>query len=1196
MPNDTSPLPYTKLPLTSNLSNTLLDNSDSFCMAEYVKSVLKDSRCTEAQIATGYWDLPGMKLIYDELKGFLERGGKLQLLLGQEPMLRSYMLEGPQKRDANFPGFYIQRDIRRLNEDFVDVAQLLIDYADAAKSQIEVRVYGKEGEDKFLHAKCYIFSGEDFAKGIIGSSNFTQKGLLENVELNYLETDELVVLGTPSPKIRKKSHLTWFNEKWDEGEPWTGKFIEIIGTTPGRAPKALTPYEVYIRLLQDQFGAIIDENMDVVLTSYLSGTKYTPIDYQLDAVKELYAKMERMGGFLLADVVGLGKTICGVLLLKYYLEHITNRDKKVLIIVPPAIKQSWKDTIDEFNKSACGIQLTEGVNIDFITSGSIEKLVDADLESSQDDSDDDNDEGELDINKSNNYSLILIDESHKFRNSSTNMYKALNDAIDEIWSRTGYYPYVGLISATPQNNQPRDIQNQILLFEHEPSKSHFDRIPNKDFESFFGKINKDYKSIKTLSSTAAKPKLKALAQEVRNKVLESIMVRRTRTDIQTNYSSGLVFPDIVGPVQLDYIMDSFLATAFSNTMNAIGKGGSLQYSRYRAIEELKASKQKPYVHGSMTAKKSADALAGIIQILLVKRLESSFDAFRKSLSNEKKRIENMLQMIADDCIFICPDIDVNAELDIDAKQAKAASGVVVTYGSCYKDIRKHISRLTAAGRNTKGQNAEYNKKDFTNIKKYEANLQADLAIIDGLISDWSCVTTDPKLDEFKRRLSTDLMVTDSVRVANHIAELNKKLSVAKSNNDAYLEAALTDEINRLQNTESKIIANDTLERKVVIFSEAIDTVKRLENECTKLGYRVLAITAANRNQMQTTIQENFDANCAGTWRNDYDILITTEVLAEGINLHRANAIVNYDSPWNATKLIQRIGRVNRIGSVAPAVFVYNFHPSAQGNVVLALVQNAYAKLQSFHIMFGEDNAVFSDSEEVVSYSVAMGGTASPLQPYIQELRDYRDKHKSRYQQIANAAFGQLEISVSSVEIVNANHQKSETLCAIKDVETTFVLVDVAMNATIVPTIEAMEACKCNETASAEDITNVDITAIKNAAMQAYINYKNVLSSNQLKAAIYTNALTAIHDIPSLLTLSPSAQTLLNNVNALVRNGQRWVAKQFVKLYADVQSKSTSAVPYSSADLEDALNDILGKAKTRSITIPNPSHFITFNKQ
>ncbi|GIV43105.1 MAG: hypothetical protein KatS3mg035_0228 [Bacteroidia bacterium] len=94
------------------------------------------------------------------------------------------------------------------------------------------------------------------------------------------------------------------------------------------------------------------------------------------------------------------------------------------------------------------------------------------------------------------------------------------------------------------------------------------------------------------------------------------------------------------------------------------------------------------------------------------------------------------------------------------------------------------------------------------------------------------------------------------------------------------------------------------------------------------------------------------------WKNDYDIIITTEVLAEGINLHRSNIIVNYDVPWNATRLMQRIGRVNRIGSKAEQIFVYNFYPSAHGDKQIQLVNNALRKLQAFHTAFGEDNKIF----------------------------------------------------------------------------------------------------------------------------------------------------------------------------------------------------------------------------------------------
>lgn len=1176
-------------------NNTLLDNSESYRMVDCLKTMLLNEQCAELKIASGYWDLPGMKVIYPELKSFLERGGRLDLLIGEEPPVRQYQLDSNPKQDEQFPDFYIRRDIQRLNEDYIDVAKLLIEYSDPDNedsSQIRVRVYGKKGENKFLHAKCYIFLGQGFAKGIIGSSNFTEKGLQENAELNYLETNTLVVSAADNAYTSTKSHLTWFMEKWEEGEPWTGVFIQIINTLPGTStPQPLTPYEVYIRLLQDRFGTIVDETMDEVLKTYLDGTIYKPLDYQLDAVKELYWKMQDMGGFLLADVVGLGKTICGILLAKYHLEH-TSRLKKVLIITPPAIQSSWKETIDEFNKGSHSFKLVIGKDIDFVTTGSIEKIADAELADSLDDYNNSDDDSAMSpIDTTADYSLILIDESHKFRNNNTRMYEDLQNVIEGICERTNHYPYVGLLSATPQNNRPYDLLNQILLFEHEPERSHFDRIPNRDLRAFFKRINDEYKIARQLPPQQANQILINLAQEVRDKVLECIMVRRTRTDIQNNYNSGLVFPDIIGPVKLEYKMDQSLATAFSNTMDAIGMGGTLVYARYRAIEELTPQLQRRYTYGSMTAKKSADSLAHIVQIQLVKRLESSFDAFRKSLANQKQAIENMLQMIADDCIFICPDFDVNAELNIVAKKAKHPNKTI-TYSTCYDDIRDRINRLNQDGKNVLQRNAEYSAADFSNIAQYQQNLQSDLAIIDGLISDWQQVNTDPKLDEFCARLQSEIMKDDDVRLGHHLQEMVYELSKAMQAGNTILENAIREELKQLAVIAKKNSNFPKLERKLVVFSEAIDTVKRLETECIRIGFRVLTITAENREREKDTIRLNFDANVPlQEQRDDYDIIITTEVLAEGINLHRANAIVNYDSPWNATRLIQRIGRVNRIGSKSAAVFVYNFHPSAQGNNIIALVENAYAKLQSFHIMFGEDNAIFSNTEQVVSYAKAINGTASPLQAFLLELRNYKKANPSRYNQIASAPLNQLEIAADAQGLVMQHNQ--ETLCAMRQKETSYVLVDANMQAKVVSALEAFQACQCDPATPAAALP-INIAQIQQTAVQELVNYQNKLSAQQQKAKVYIDALAAIRQIQTTNLTSQSIQDL-TAINGLVRGGNRNVAIKIGKLGADIVAKQHSAVPYTQADIEQKLHDITSKVQMPNASAINPTHFITFCK-
>jgi superfamily II DNA/RNA helicase len=164
------------------------------------------------------------------------------------------------------------------------------------------------------------------------------------------------------------------------------------------------------------------------------------------------------------------------------------------------------------------------------------------------------------------------------------------------------------------------------------------------------------------------------------------------------------------------------------------------------------------------------------------------------------------------------------------------------------------------------------------------------------------------------------------------------------------------------------------------------------------------VSAENRRQVENTIRDNFDANLeVEKWQNDYDIIITTEVLAEGINLHRGNVIVNYDVPWNSTRLMQRIGRVNRIGSRADKIYVYNYYPSAHGDAQIHLVNNALRKLQAFHTAFGEDNKIFSILEEKGEGSLfgnKIQKEESEILKYLNELRDFRKKHPKIFNDIS----------------------------------------------------------------------------------------------------------------------------------------------------------------------------------------------------
>jgi superfamily II DNA/RNA helicase len=198
------------------------------------------------------------------------------------------------------------------------------------------------------------------------------------------------------------------------------------------------------------------------------------------------------------------------------------------------------------------------------------------------------------------------------------------------------------------------------------------------------------------------------------------------------------------------------------------------------------------------------------------------------------------------------------------------------------------------------------------------------------------------------------------------------------------------------------------EGKLVIFSESKDTVVYLEEALKKKGRKdVLVISADNRKNLYDVIVNNFDANIEDSKKvNDYSIIITTEVLAEGVNLHRSNVIVHYDTPWNSTKLMQRIGRVNRIGTKATEIYNYIFYPSAQGDSQIKLNRTAFMKIQAFHTAFGEDNQVFSTDEildEVKLYNTdnQFKEAEDERLKYLFFLRKFKKENAAWFEQIRN---------------------------------------------------------------------------------------------------------------------------------------------------------------------------------------------------
>ena len=851
---------------------------------------------------------------YFSLRPFLDNINKARVLIGIN--VDKYIAEAARQGRIFFGAEeevkadclqQIRRDIeqsgyKREIED--GIFQMVTDLVDG---KLELRAH----PSKKIHAKIYVLYPDDFNQytqgiAITGSSNLSGNGLGITEDKQY----EFNVKMSQYEDV--KFAKDEFEELWKEAEGCeiTAEDLKInIERTYLKGD--ISPYDLYIKMLIEYFS---DRVMDADDENPLNVPEnYTKYDYQMDAVVEGYQKLLRYDGFFLADVVGLGKTVIATMIAKKFLQENGRDNTKILVVYPPAVEQNWKTTFKDF-----GIDKYTK----FITNGSLNKVLDED---------------NYDYWNADEYDLVLVDEAHKFRSHTTNAFEQLQEIckmprINQGHIK-GYKKKVMLISATPMNNSPADIYNEILLFQ-DPRHCTIDGVAN--LTAFFSPLIKEVKRFRNEPEFDL-TKFKKLAEQVRDRIIKPLSVRRTRTDIENvpRYNKDVNgFPKVERPIESRYELNEHLADLFEKAMLTLTK--DLSYACYQAIAYLKPEAANGLYDNAETISRS---LAGIRKNGLVKRLESSFHAFQVSIENFKIANQNMIDMFNNDKVFIAPDLDINN---------------LLAAGWSEEEIEEKLN----AKAQDNPKNAKFTANDFR--PEFIEMLRADQKILEQMYIDWSVVTDadDSKFAKFNELLKHELF---------------------------------------------RVERNP--EQKLVVFSESINTVEYLAKRINRKD--VLVISAKNRSNLFKTIRENFDANFKNKL-NDYNIILTTDVLAEGINLHRSNVIVNYDTPWNSTRLMQRIGRVNRIGSVSKHIYNYVFYPSRQGNREINLNQIALSKIQTFHSTFGEDNQIYSQNEVIDRnlsklFDEAMKEQKKDLNqelPYYEELRTLYKTNRREYNRIA----------------------------------------------------------------------------------------------------------------------------------------------------------------------------------------------------
>jgi len=787
--------------------SNIIDNNN-IKLYEELRMVLKDQRVID--IASGYFNIGGFELIQAELV----KTSKCRILLGKAPEATF------QERSDVFD--YFKTSLRKEveYEEFAKpketATERLIDFLN--KDDVQIRLY----EKSFLHGKAYIFP----KLVITGSSNFTYAGLTNNTELNAVLTEAHAI------QVREQ----WFNRLWDEASDFKAQLIEILERS--KYGTKTTPFEVFLKALYElQKEDVLDdgrspEDQDIE-------SKVNLAEFQADAVKRVLSRLEKYDGVLVADSVGLGKTWIAKRVIEEYGFYMR---KNFLVVCPAQIRDRiWRNELKDLGLSENIISQEDIGNQDF--EGKLARAI-----------------GGLD--KLEKIALIVIDESHNFRNPVSNRYENLYSIIERATTDRNR-PKILLLTATPINNGIWDLYFQLMLIARNNDKIFIrDNVPS--LFDFFKGIDKEGDT------------------ERLDDILHEISVRRTRQYIQANYPDAEINGNKVkfpkrNLEQISYELDSTYKGLYRDIADKIENDLTMAYYR---LEEYRVVGDKNMLElGRMMA------LDGIYRTILLKRLESSLGAFRSSVNNQISFLEKF--------------------------KAYFNQGFILRK----KYFNKFVALLSDG--DDFDENTLEALEDFLepidpkqyDTERFMGDIDLDLDTYKEMLASVSPIKEkdDAKLNEFKRRL---LYLKDEGKIL--------------------IFTYYTDTLNYVFN--------------------ALEQDKAFQKE---LGKKVEHICGQHAPGQRDKIVDRFLAG-------DTDILISTDVLSEGQNLQVAKTLINYDLHWNPTRMIQRAGRIDRIGSPFDKIHIYNFFPEDELEDLLRLVRRLQKKIEDINESIGLDASVLGE--------------------------------------------------------------------------------------------------------------------------------------------------------------------------------------------------------------------------------------------
>lgn len=862
-----------------------ITNTGTNTLSSNLKSILP--KCDKIDALVGYFYFSGFKDLHNELED-----KQIRILVGMD-IDKKIIDKVSVLKDLNFDSHVVETNISSragAKTDYIDTFSQIFndtDYFDNEESQKAFEIFLDKIKDGSLqikktaepdHSKFYILNKTNVSDGqkgyvVIGSSNLSESGLKGQREFNILLEEN----------HHYDKQVAYFEDHWKDENNITITDIESSDNFIKEIKSKIWLYSLpdpllmYYKVLSEYFS--VTEIEDMKTPKHITGGKFSDLKYQKDAINLGIDRIKKFGGVIIADVVGLGKSI-----IASAIAH--NLGIKTIVIAPPHLENQWKDYMSEFDFKGL-----------VYSTGKIQEALDRHG----------SDTGKI---------LFILDEAHKHRNEDTDNYKMLH--------RLCAGHYVMALSATPFNNDPKDIYALIKLFST-PGQSTIRTVENLSMS--FHALFKRYKAVRrelrknSSEDVEIKVELNSIADELR-KMIEPLIIRRSRLDLdeieeykEDLKTQGVSFARIKDPELLEYDLGE-LFDLYANTLEKISpedRSVGFRGVRYKILSYLKEGSGfakklvEEYEEDGISPEEKIQQIkqaqvnvSKFMRRLLVRRFESSIGAFNLSLKNMITSSEKILEW--------------------------------------YENIKEIPI---------------YKKGELPTVETLK-DLEDDE--LENLLSDFESKglirvpTTELQLD-FKEHLIQDI-------------ELLKQIQ------SKWSQLAQDPKYNFLKNRISESLAKDK-KRKIVIFTEFSDTANYVFKKLSEDGFnRVFKYSSEDANdENKKIIRANFDAGLEESKQSDdFDIIIATDAISEGFNLHRAGSIINYDIPYNPTRVIQRVGRINRINRrVFEELYIYNFFPTKTGEDETKTKAISTLKMDLIHTLLGEDTKTLTSEEDLKNY-------------------------------------------------------------------------------------------------------------------------------------------------------------------------------------------------------------------------------------